>query len=322
MTPRVALLDPSARTTNLGDHIIVQAVLDHVPELRAVPSVPTHELPDLRTWRTLRTSDVAVFAGTNALAPGLWRARQWPSLTLLNQSLRHKVVYLGVGWGADRPRLDQPTAMLLRRTMRPGMPVGCRDRLTTQRATASGLDAMYTGCPTMWGLAERIPAWSGRREVVTTLTGYRPDLEHDTEMLNELCGSFDRVLLWPQGSRDAEYLRSLTVRGDVTLLADTLSAFDEALAGRAYIGTRLHGGVRALHAGAPILIFSVDHRAESIARDTGLPVVKRGGQSVRSAMNDWMRDDLPGLELPTEQSTQWLRRLRENIWGGSGDLDP
>ena len=124
MSPRIALLDPSAHSTNRGDQIIVDAVLAEAPELSGVPRVPTHELPTLVSWRALARADVAVFAGTNALAAGLWRARQWPSLTLLNQTLRRKVVYLGVGWGADAPRLDRPTNTLIRRTQLPGISIG------------------------------------------------------------------------------------------------------------------------------------------------------------------------------------------------------
>ncbi len=42
-----------------------------------------------------------------------------------------------------------------------------------------------------------------------------------------------------------------------------------------YIGTRLHGGVFCLLRGKRSLIVEVDNRATEIARDTGLPTVKR-----------------------------------------------
>ena len=40
-----------------------------------------------------------------------------------------------------------------------------------------------------------------------------------------------------------------------------------------FVGTRLHGGIRALQKGHRTLIIGIDNRAIEINRDTGLPVL-------------------------------------------------
>ena len=42
-----------------------------------------------------------------------------------------------------------------------------------------------------------------------------------------------------------------------------------------YIGTRLHGGIKAMQKGVQSLILSIDNRAKEISKDINLPIAER-----------------------------------------------
>ena len=316
---KVALLDTSAETANLGDHIIVKSLVRQIPELSGIPRAATHGWPNLRTRQVVAEAEHLVFAGTNVLTPKLYRRRQWPSLSVLQRQLKGKVWYAGIGWGAEAERLDRFTAGLIRRTMPAGSTIGVRDTLTYSRATASGLSSTYIGCPTMWGLNDELPNWDSTSEVVTTLTDYNRDPEADDSMLSELGLRFRKVFFWPQGANDLDYARTLPSMDRVSILPATVAAYDEAIVGRGHIGTRLHGGIRALQNGSPSFVFSVDHRALTISSDTGLPVARRG-----NCVKPILDAELSGsagriLRIPRQEARLWIDDLRRSITtNGSG----
>ena len=80
-----------------------------------------------------------------------------------------------------------------------------------------------------------------------------------------------------QGDGDKEYLNKLGYSDKVIIIDNNLKAYDNVLENKNvdYVGTRLHAGIRALSYKRRSLIISIDNRAECIASDTGLPILKR-----------------------------------------------
>ncbi len=104
-------------------------------------------------------------------------------------------------------------------------------------------------------------------------------------------------------------LRAHPAGRDFTTAEPTLAAYDALLAAgdSDYIGTRLHGGVRALETGAWGVIVAVDNRALEISRDTGLPVHARGE---RDAIRATVERRAPlDVRLPYDQITAWKAQL-------------
>ncbi|TOG81065.1 capsular biosynthesis protein, partial [Vibrio parahaemolyticus] len=64
------------------------------------------------------------------------------------------------------------------------------------------------------------------------------------------------------------------------IIAPSLESFDEVLSSGNvdYIGTRLHGGVRALQKKVRTLILAIDNRAWEKKKDFNLPVVERNDE--------------------------------------------
>lgn len=310
---RTTLLDTSIQSDNAGDSIIVQSVLAACPSLDGRPRIGTHAWPSLHSAKLLYESEAAIVLGTNVIRRTLWRRRQWPAFLLQNPLLRRKVIYLGVGWGVDLPQLDFLTTTLIRNTLFPGIPIGARDSLTLARSLAAGFPVQHIGCPTMWSLNERLPSWRSVREVVVTLTDYRMDHERDQTLLDLLSRTFRRIYFWPQGSRDNVYLASLSPPKNLDVLPSGLQFFEEALIGRGYVGTRLHGGIRALQLGSPAVIVGVDHRARSISLDTNLPLIMRTDIG-RFSLRDQMRQaDKVRLVVPHDSAAKWSRLVRSTL---------
>ena len=112
------------------------------------------------------------------------------------------------------------------------------------------------------------------------------------------------VAFWPQGRDDFDYERDLGFDG--VILERSLTALDAFLGSCKsidYVGTRLHGGIRCLKAGARCLILTIDNRARSISHDTGLPTAARGDHR---ALERWIEGaPAPNLLLPERAINMW-----------------
>jgi hypothetical protein len=140
--------------------------------------------------------------------------------------------------------------------------------------------------------------------VVTSLTSYRPDPDADRLILNLLRDRYSNVMFWTQQAADLPYLRALGDY-DFEILAPNVRAYSDRLAGQRvdYVGSRLHGGIRALQNKRRSLVISVDNRATEIGRDTGLPVLER---SNLDAIRHWIDAPSPTkIGLPTAAIAKW-----------------
>jgi len=170
-------------------------------------------------------------------------------------------------------------------------------------------NVVVTGCPTLWDLSaehcSQIPRSKSRR-VLVTLTDYSKDPQRDRALLDLLLRSYDQVLFWPQGYGDMAYLqRLMTVADHIEILSPNLAAFDAALDSGDidYIGTRLHGGIRALQRARRSLVIAIDNRAQEMHRDFGLPIVHRGEVA---ALSDWIHGiSETRIRLPEEEIASW-----------------
>ena len=169
--------------------------------------------------------------------------------------------------------------------MHPELLHSVRDGYTYHKMLECGFEnVIYTGCPTTWSLTpEHMQAVPRERqnEVVFTLTDYRRDPDKDRSMILQLLAMYQVVHFWPQGIHDNAYLRTLLSPEELDrlqLLAPSLAAYDhllETVPSLEYVGTRLHGGIRALQKFRRTLIISIDNRAREMQKDKNLPVLER-----------------------------------------------
>lgn len=306
----IVVVDPGAATTNLGDKIISAAIdRELIAPLSAagrnVTRVPMHgKLGDAERDLIAGAEDVIV-SGTNLLSDHMRFRRSWQWDRKDIELTAGKLTMFGVGWWQyQRTGIDPISARWLRR-LSGSHAWAVRDKYSAKRLARAGVRADHTTCPTLWSCdVQRLPGEETR--AVVTLTDYNQERAADQQLVNMLNDRFDEVLYWPQGPGDATYLSSLAGIQPTQILAPTLEAFDESLLGgdTAYVGLRLHGGIRAIQLGVPALVLSVDNRAREISRSVGLAAPSR------FALNDIGRELRSGrdneLAIPAERIEEWI----------------
>ncbi len=311
----VGVLDTAMGTTNLGDAIIMDAASRVVTTLfprRQPISLPTHLRPGWHGLDLQRATSLLVACGTNLLHAHMGLVQQWRVGPLAAARMR-PVVLLGVGWRSHASRRTDPyTRWLLRRLLSPHHLHSVRDSYSEARLREAGVDnVINTGCPTLWQLTashcRQIPATKGR-DAVFVVTDYSRNREADAALLDKTLRSYRRVYFWAQGRDDVAYRDSLPGGERTHLLPRNLAAYDALLADSSqsidYVGTRLHGGIRALQHGRRSLIVGVDHRALSMGRDFQLPVVDRYAD--QAVVDRWIAEDRPTeVQPPWEAIGRW-----------------
>lgn len=281
---QILYFDPGCATLNVGDEIISDSARRHLDPLfmdKFVVRLSTHQKTSFRYRRYLRASEIGFVLGSNLLKSSMLLGfRQW-DVSLLDTIQINNLVLVGCGWQNYGKRVDPYSRVLYHRLLSDSFQHSVRDEYTKRKLESIGINnVINTGCATLWQLTpefcSRIPSHSAS-EAVTTLTDYRRDPDKDRSMVEQLIATHEKVYIWLQGSGDLDYISNLSIDGDYVLIPPMLEDYDALLEKEdiEYVGTRLHGGIRALQHGRRTLIVSIDNRAREMARDYGLPILER-----------------------------------------------
>ncbi|WP_205672436.1 polysaccharide pyruvyl transferase family protein [Ammoniphilus sp. YIM 78166] len=278
----VSLLDTSIASTNLGDQVIMEAVEKVLLELlhgSFFTKIQTHDVISKVSHNILKQSQFKIVGGTNLLSSNMDRFNQW-KINQNNVPYLENVILMGVGWWNYQNKPNLYTTKLYRKILSKRYLHSVRDSYTEKQLRSIGItNVINTGCPSMWELTSShcndIPK-SRSQNVVMTLTEGRKNFHFDRKLYEILKDQYEKVYFWTQQALDYDYMNSIA-GGNVTYVAPTLRSFDQLLSSTKidYVGTRLHGGIRALQHKRRTLILSVDNRASEIAKDTNLPVLER-----------------------------------------------
>ncbi len=305
------LLDTSMDSDNCGDGIIMENCMRQLSEMMDISDidhVPTHRIPTQYEADLLRNSGKKILCGTNILSGhmrsyGLWRMSE-------DVGIYKNTVLMGVGFDSTSADFDRYTRKLFSVILDKNALHSVRDSFAEGKLKSMGINnVVNTACPTMWGLTpehcETIPREKSKN-VVCTVTDYSRDESRDSAMLDVLLKNYEKVYLWLQGKDDLEYISKLGYADKLDLIPQALEDYDAVLAqpDLDYVGTRLHAGIRALSKGRRSLIVSIDNRAECIAADTNLPIIKREDMPI------WLEKRILGtietqITLPTEAIERW-----------------
>jgi polysaccharide pyruvyl transferase WcaK-like protein len=306
----ITVIDTSFGTWNLGDEIIMRAINDVVQELfpdARVFRLSSHEVLSRQSYYFLRQSDLCLIGGTNVLASRGWRIRWFDSIFLTN------AICFGVTWGGISPKPSFKDRMLLRRLLDGHQIHSVRDKFTQRLLDRIGIVSVSTSCPTMWKLdadhCSSIPQEKKTKNVVFTLTGYLCEPVGDRAMIDTLKKHYQNVYFFPQMHGDYAYFKSLNIDG-VRAIGQNLHSYDHLLTNEEldYVGSRLHGGIRALQFKKRTLVIGVDRRSTEIANDTGLPVLQR---RELNELESWITGCVPTkIKLPIENISNWKASLR------------
>lgn len=303
------VVDPGMASTNLGDQIISQAVHREFvsrlgPGSGQTTVIPMHGPLTAKSRAALRDADEVVVCGTNLMSNHMRFRTSWEWSREDIALTRGKLTIFGAGWWQYQVGTIDPLSARWMRSMAGGRTWGVRDEYSADRLAAAGVSAVHVSCPTLWQVTrQRLPSDESR--VIATFTDYNQDPLADKRLIDLLESRYD-VLYWPQGPGDRQYIESLAPRGSRFVDA-SVEAFDHELRqpGTAYVGLRLHGGIRAMQHGVPSLILTIDNRAREISRSVGMMAPSRHSfREISSALGG--QPDVQ-LSLPTDAITSWTQ---------------
>ncbi|CAN5194791.1 N/A [soil metagenome] len=314
---KILVYDTSIASANTGDSIIMDAVyreLTSIFENDYLINVPTHIGLKLNDQRKLnRDCDTVIVGGSNLLSSNMNDYNQW-RINMTDSLFLKKAILLGVGWWQYQEPPNLYTRTLLKRVLSKNLIHSVRDEYTEIKLKHIGFEnVLNTGCPTLWKLTvdhceEITEKKSG--SVVFTLTDYNKDTKNDLSMIDTLLKNYSHIHFWPQGSGDLSYLKSINKLENINVLGNTLTDFDELLnntEGLDYIGTRLHGGIRALQRKRRTIIISIDNRAKEMGKNYNLPVIER--EQV-SDLDDLINSKMEiRIKLPVDAINSWRNQF-------------
>jgi len=315
----ICILDTSICTDNLGDIIIMDAVNNVVGSLfpnAYVHRIPTHEALSDRTRKWIGESKCCFIGGTNLISSrisrhGLWRI-DLDDAELFSTS---ELVALGVGWNDYGPGPIEQTTRILKTALSSRFNHSVRDGHTLTHLSSILPNVVNTSCPTTWGLTPSHCAsirYSRAKAVVLTLSAWRADPESDRALLSAMRDLYSEVMFFPQMQDDLKYMRQFGF-DDIRIIPPNLDAYNTLLESEEvdFVGTRLHGGVRALQRRQRALILAIDNRATEIARDTGLPVVPR--TDIEAIRNWVVVAPTAEISLPQKSIDGWKSQFSEQV---------
>jgi len=323
VVPRLGVLNTSIATQNAGDQIIVDAALMELQEVffdRQIIQFPSHEKLSSVSRNLQKLVDMNIACGTNLLHSHMGLVKQW-NVGLIDAIKLKPVILFGVGWRSHATRkTDFYTKFLLGKLLSKTHLHSVRDSYAEAKLKEIGFEnVVNTGCPTLWRLDEdhckKIPVSRGKNALVV-LTDYSENMELDAALMDVVVSKYGKVYFWCQGMHDFEYLKKLGYLSKVNVIPSSLASYNALLSDSSisldYVGTRLHGGIRALQSFRRTVIIGVDHRANSMGKDFDLPVIDRYEDVQR--INKMISEDLETkVALPLENIHRWKIQFSQSV---------
>lgn len=281
----IYLYEPSIASNNTGDEIIVQGVKTALSDLlikNYIVEIPTHTPLSNRYALFLDKPDMKFVCGSNIITGSLNQIRhikQW-ALNCTTVWQLNNSIFIGVGAQAYQ-KCNLYTKSVYKKMFNPNYIHSVRDSYTENFLKNIGINnVINTGCPTMWGLTQehckKIPETKSQN-VVLTLTDYSRDIKRDEYLISTLLKHYKNVYFWVQGNKDYQYFITLKNHEKVNIISPLLTEYDKFLNNNEsdFIGTRLHGGMRALQKLHRTIIIGIDNRAIELHKDFNIPVLNQ-----------------------------------------------
>lgn len=327
---KIILHNTAIGSRNMGDYIIVQSAKRELrPIIRksTIIELPTHtppfrhfsvrKLPFHKNTKSseLKSYDYGFVCGTNLLEKNMLRRQAQWNITLREAKYLKNSVFVGVGAGTIG-RINLYTRILLRRTLSDSYIHSVRDEEAKTMLEEIGLKAINTGCVTLWMLnkehCEKIPQKKANK-VVFTLTDYNQDKKNDRILIDILRRNYSELYFWVQGTKDMEYLRSITKINDINIIYPDYENYESFLKSNEcdYVGTRLHAGVKAMQSLKRSIIVIVDNRARSIKRDNNIVAIERS--DIDKSLEDMINSEFETkLSINQDAIAKWKGQFSED----------
>lgn len=311
---KIVLYSPGLSSMNLGDKIIAESAKENLHEIlnnAFTVEIATHLPQSYYYMRHLKNADLKFVLGSNLLKSTFFGfKRQW-DITLRLSKITGPCILMGAGWWQYGNKPNLYTIILLKSVLSKNHIHSVRDEYTLDMLKSIGIkNVINTGCPTMWKLTKEhcMQIKKGKsKNVVFTITDYYKNVDKDTFMINILLKNYANVYFWPQGLADYEYFNYLVKDNcKIKIIEPSLEAFNMVLGNGEidYVGTRLHGGIRALQKKVRTLIISIDNRAKEIHNSFNIPIIDRNDiEKLDKVINENIETY---INIPIDNINKWL----------------
>ena len=287
---KIGILDTSILSFNLGDQIIMESTrkeLHNVIKDSFVVNLPTHSPLFHKYEFSIRKEDSLDYkfvCGTNLLEKNAFKRKKSWNLFLSDTYYINDFILVGVGTDNTDVKANWYTKKFYKTALSNKIIHSTRDEKTKIFLNSMGIEAINTGCATLWSLTKNfcstIPKQKSEK-VVFTLTDYCPDRKNDIEMIKILNSKYSQIYYWIQGIHDKEYIESLNLdwelKKKIVYIGPSLNAYNDFLLNNIcdYVGTRLHAGIKAMQCGKRSIIIGVDNRAKDMNETYHLNYIER-----------------------------------------------
>jgi polysaccharide pyruvyl transferase WcaK-like protein len=318
----VLVLDTSVGSLNKGDDIIMKCVKQHLQGITRnsyVLTLPTHVSPFHWYQVARRSNRVKIYenakykfvGGSNLLTTDmLTHFPQW-NINMFNYGPLKNSILVGVGAGKGN-KVNKYTKILYNKVLSKEIVHSVRDERTKKILEDIGLNAINTGCATLWSLTPEfckcIPTEKSN-SVIFTLTHHSKDIANDQALINILKSNYDNVYFWIQTAEDLDYLRTFKNIELIKIVPPTLESYEEVLkTDLDYIGTRLHGGIYAMRFQKRSIIISIDERAQGMSETYNLNTIDR--KDLMSDLERMIQSPLiTEVNVDFDSVTKWMSQF-------------
>lgn len=321
----IVLFDPSIRSLNKGDEIIMRSAenrIEHLLEGNYVIKSATHA-PIVTFYQNthlnprMRFYDEAKYkflCGSSMIWKDMFKPRPTFNVNLFNCMPYRNSIMLGCGIAQTHvKRINHYTRSLYAKILSRDYIHSVRDDEAAAFVTSLGFRAINTGCPTMWGFTPEfcrlMPSEKSRR-VVFTLTDFGKDREKDQLLIDILQANYRDIFFWVQGAFDKEYLDLFDHTNNIRIINPTLEDYSNILSEGDidYVGTRLHAGMFALQHKVRTIILAIDNRTRAMNASYNLHVVERDkiGEELAQKINSVFITD---ISIKQENIKKWLAQF-------------
>ena len=288
----IVLFDPSIRSLNKGDEIIMRSAEKQLsPLLKGnyviksathAPIVTFYQNTNLNPrMRFYNDAKYKFLCGSSMIWKNMFKPRPTFNVNWFNCLPYRNSIMIGCGIAQTQvKKVNYYTRVLYSKILSKDFIHSVRDDRAAEFVRELGYKAINTGCPTMWGFTKDfckdIPAEKAEK-VVFTLTDYHKDKEQDQLFINILRENYKEVYFWIQGAFDKEYFDTFEGTEDIHIIDPTLEDYSRILSeGNVdYVGTRLHAGMFALQHKVRTIILAFDDRTRAMNESYNLHVVER-----------------------------------------------
>lgn len=289
---KIIFFNTSISTSNIGDKIIMEScykILKTMFKDSFFIDLPTHIILNRRDFWIMKNNNYMFVCGTNLLRgmklfsfKNQWKIGFLFLYYILSKKINN-IILVGVGWTSYKySKISFLEKIFLRKLLINGHIHSVRDEYTKLKLNEIGINnVINTGCLTTWNLTKEhcknIPTQKSEK-VVVTLTDYDKDYKEDKLLFDIIAKNYKNIYFWPQGSGDLEYINDLlkNTNIDYEIISPNYESYYKFLEENEcdFIGTRLHGGIKALQMSKRTIIIGIDNRALEMKKNN-LPVIAR-----------------------------------------------